>query len=132
MKSTFYILFVLGLLGLSACTQVISITPTIALTSGIEGYVTMGPVCPGPVMEGDTSCQDKPYQANLTILDSQNKQISQFQTDEKGYFKVSLPPGTYNLHPESGNTLPIASDQTVVVTEGQYAQVTIQYDTGIR
>jgi hypothetical protein len=128
--SLLLILFVLILT--SACSQGKNATSTPILSSGIEGYVTQGPVCPGPVQVGDSSCKDQPYQATITILNPDNSQVTQFQTDNEGYFKFSLNPGTYILRPESGIPMPYASDQTIIVLEGQYTQVSIQYDTGIR
>ena len=89
-------------------------------------------MCPGPVPVGGDTCPDQPYQATIIILDSNNKQITQAQTDASGQFIIPLNPGTYTLHPVSGKPFPIASDQTVVVTEGQYIHVTIQFDTGMR
>ena len=110
----------------------VSVTSTPFVSSGIEGHVTKGPTCPGPVRIGATDCQDQPFQANITILDEKDNLITQFQTDSVGYFKLSLNPGTYIIHPESGKPLPTAADQTVVVVGGQFTQVTIPYDTGMR
>jgi hypothetical protein len=109
-----------------------TVTSTPFASSGIEGQVTKGPTCPGPIRIGATECQDQPYQANITILDENNNQIAQFQTDSVGYFKINLDPGSYILHPESGNPLPRAADQTVLVTDGQFTQVSIIFDTGMR
>jgi hypothetical protein len=81
---------------------------------------------------GDTRCQDQPYQAMIAILDMNNNQVTQFQTDKMGNFKITLEPGTYILHPEPGNPLPSASDQTIIVNDGQFTQISIDYDTGIR
>jgi hypothetical protein len=129
MQKRFAILiYIIILIGLSACTT----TPTPSGTSGIEGYVTEGPTCPGPVPIGGNECQDRPYQATITVLTAEGKQVTQFKTDIIGYFKIPLSPGTYILHPESGNPMPNAAEQTVVVSENQYTQVTILYDTGMR
>ena len=125
---------------LSGCTQAFSVTPSISPantpsttpSSGIEGQVTLGPMCPGPVAIGDTSCQDQPYQATITISGVNNQEVGRFQTDAAGYFKITLAPGTYTLHPESEKVLPRASDQTVVVMPNKYTQVTVLYDTGMR
>ena len=143
-----YTLLMIILIGLSACAQQLPIvsTPTISgstdipetatstpfASSGIEGHVTKGPTCPGPVRIGATECQDQPFQANITILDEKDNLITQFQTDSVGYFKLTLDPGTYIIHPESGKPLPTAADQTVVVLGDQFTQVTILYDTGMR
>ena len=126
------LIYVILLIGLSACNSVFSLTPSPSTTSGIEGYVTEGPTCPGPVPVGGNECRDKPYQATITVLTSEGKQVTQFQTDINGYFRIPLSPGTYILHPESGNPLPHAAEQTVVVGQDQYIQVTILYDTGMR
>jgi major membrane immunogen (membrane-anchored lipoprotein) len=117
---------------LNGCIQEITITPSPIPPSGIEGLVTKGPMCPGPVAIGDTKCQDQPYQTAISVLDINNKPITQFQTDVSGLFKIPLAPGTYVLHPESTKNLPHAADQTVIVVAGKFTQVTIQYDTGIR
>jgi hypothetical protein len=119
-------------ISLSGCTQAVSITPSIIPTSGIEGYVTEGPMCPGPVAIGDTRCQDQPYQATISILGADNQEVTRLQADPAGYFKITLAPGTYTLHPLSDKTLPRASDQNVVVTLNQFTQVTVVYDTGMR
>jgi hypothetical protein len=124
------ILFIMA--QLSACSQGMLATSTPILSSGIEGYVTQGPVCPGPVRVGDSTCQDQPYQATISILNPDNSPVTQFLTDNNGYFKFPLNPGSYILHPESGKPMPYASDQTIIVSEGQFTQVSIQYDTGIR
>jgi hypothetical protein len=100
--------------------------------SGIEGSVTIGPNCPGPAKPGSNDCASKPYQASFSVLSETNTPITQLQTDEMGHFHIDLAPGTYILHPESENTFPRASDQTVTVEKGKYTQVDIMFDTGIR
>jgi hypothetical protein len=117
-------------ISLFACNQANPFTPSPTLSSGIEGIVTEGPMCPGPTRIGNP-CPDQPYQTTITILDTQGKQLAQVQTDDSGEFKIPLAPGTYTLH-EPGKPFPIAPDQTVVIEEGTYTQMTIIYDTGIR
>ena len=118
---------------LNACSGV---NPTTlypnTLSSGIEGTVTEGPMCPRPVPFGNNPCPDKPYQVTIAVIDTNKKQIVQISTDRDGYFKIQLPPGMYTLHPEPGKPYPIASNQTVLVEDGQYTQVNFIYDTGIR
>jgi hypothetical protein len=110
-----------------------TVTPNIAPPSGIEGQVTEGPTCPGPVpVNGSTECEDKPYQATLAILDANNQEVTRFQTDINGYFKTILEPGTYTIHPISQNKLPHAADQSAIVYPGQFTRVTVMYDTGMR
>jgi hypothetical protein len=118
---------------LCACTTINFTAPTpTALATGIEGYVTIGPMCPGPVPAFGTQCPDQPYQATLIILDGDNNQITQIQSDIDGFFRITLEPGTYTIHPVPGKTFPNASDQSVKVMEGEYTRVLIQYDSGIR
>lgn len=130
-KTTLISILIVSFL-LGACAQVTTITPSPPPSSGIEGQVTKGPMCPGPVAVGDTKCMDQPYQATISILDFNNKPITQFQTDASGLFKIPLIPGTYIIHPKSDNVLPHAADQSVIVVAGQFTQVTIRYDTGMR
>jgi hypothetical protein len=129
---TRFIPFIIILIGLSACAQGIPVTDTPPTSTGIEGYVFIGPTCPGPERIGATKCQDQPYQANISILDSNKDKIIQFRTDPMGYFKVFLKSDTYILQPEPGKPLPTAEEQSVVVTDGQFTRVTILYDSGIR
>jgi hypothetical protein len=130
-KKIFFPIFIILFL-LSACVQDVPGTPSPTPTSGIEGQVIEGPMCPGPVAIGGNNCPDQPYQATISILDANNKPMTQFQTDSPGYFKIVLPPGTYILHPETDKPFPHAADQSVTVRDGQYTQVTIMYDTGMR
>lgn len=118
--------FLIGVLILALATcSIYSPTPR---GSGIEGQVLLGPVCPVVGQE----CPDQPYQATLTVFSPNGLQIVQFQTDEQGRFQASLVPGEYILHPESPNGLPFAGDQTFMVQTGQYTQITVHYDSGIR
>ena len=98
--------------------------------SGIQGQVLLGPMCAG-VPEGQ-ECPDQPFQATLTVTDRNGVQITQFQTDNQGRFQVLLLPGEYILHPESPNGIPFAGDQSFVVETGQYTQITVHYDSGMR
>jgi hypothetical protein len=118
-------LFLLFGLLLAACLQ--SPQPS---DGGIEGTVTVGPMC--PVMQEDVPCPDQPYQATLTVLTRSGKKVTQFQTDENGRFRVNLSAGDYVLHPESPNSLPFAADIPFTVNEHKFTQLEISYDSGIR
>jgi len=101
--------------------------------SGIQGQVLIGPTCPGPARaEPSTQCADKPFQATFTVLNQSKQPVTQFQTNEQGHFQIALPPGTYILQPETSSALPRAADQTVTVTKGQFTELQITFDSGIR
>ncbi|HUG33869.1 MAG TPA: hypothetical protein VMJ90_03800 [Anaerolineales bacterium] len=119
--------FLAGLLilALTACAS--QPTPT---DSGVEGQVFIGPIC--PVVQIGQECPDQPYQAVLTVLSPDGREIVQVQTDEHGIFKIPLAPGEYILRPESPNVLPFASEQPFVVESGMFTQVIVNYDSGIR
>jgi hypothetical protein len=119
-------LLVLFVILLASCSSV-NPTPT---DSGIEGQVFVGPMC--PVMREGEECPDHPYQALLTVTSPKGDRIVQIQTDEDGSFRIPLRPGEYILHPETPNVLPFAGEQTVIVEEGEYTQVIVNYDSGIR
>ena len=115
------------LLFLAACSS------QLPANTGIEGQVLIGPIC--PVVQEGKGCPDKPYQATLTILDSSGtRKITRFQTDAEGWFRLPLAPGNYILHPETPDNiaLPIAPEQNFTVTEGQFTQINVVYDSGIR
>ncbi len=131
MVRVFFLVF-MALLSITGCSSNGSVDPTANYSSGIEGRVTEGPMCPGPVPVGNNTCPDQAYQATIIIMNADNVQVTQVQSDVNGYFKTYLAPGTYVLHPNPGKPLPYAADQTVVVVAGQFTQVSIVYDTGMR
>ena len=98
--------------------------------TGVQGQVFIGPMC--PVAEQGDKCPDQPYQATLTINDSDGKQIAQVTTDKNGRFKLPLEPGEYILHPESAIMTPYASDRAFVVEAGRFTQIIVTYDNEIR
>jgi len=120
--------FVLGILIilLSTCSMK---TPTPS-DSGIEGQALIGPAC--PVVKVGQECPDQPYEAVLTVNSSKGERIVQVKTDENGMFKIPLSPGEYILHPESPDSIPFASEQSVLVEAGRFTQVSVHYDSGIR
>ncbi len=98
--------------------------------SGIAGQVLIGPGC--PVQQVDTACPDRPYQTTLTVNNLAGEKIVQVQTDADGRFRVPLPSGDYILHPETTGRYPSAADQNITVSVGQFTQIIVTYDSGIR
>jgi hypothetical protein len=121
-----YLLFALCLC-LAGCSQ--TAAPT---DSGIVGKVVIGPTC--PVEMPGLDCADKPYQATLTVLTPSGDKVTRFTTDEEGQFRVNLAPGQYILHPESPDDmgLPYGVEQTFAVEKGQFNELLVMYDSGIR
>jgi hypothetical protein len=111
---------------LAACAS----SATNTTTSGIYGQVTIGPAC--PVQQINNPCPDQPYPATIIVLDSNRQQVTRFQTDAQGNFKIGLQPGTYILVPQSPNVMPHAGEQEVTVPANIFTQVAIVYDSGIR
>ena len=106
-----------------------SIKPS-STNSGVEGQVWIGPNC--PVVQQGQECPDQPYQATITVNNSDGRMVAQVQTNVMGYFKIPLEPGEYILHPESPNVMPYAGDQNFVVAADKFTKLTVQYDSGIR
>ncbi len=98
--------------------------------SGVEGRVTIGPMC--PVVRLDQPCLDQPYQATLTVLNLSGKKVAQAMSDVNGLYRLALQPGDYTMHPESPYAMPHAQDQPFTVITGQFTKVDIVYDSGIR
>lgn len=108
-------------------------TPTALVPSGIRGTVSLGPTCPGPV---DPSATQEPcvtpYSAQLAILDGEGNVVARVTSGADGKFAVDLPPGEYTVAPQNGDPVPSAQSQPVTVTAGEYTEIEINYDTGIR
>ena len=120
-------LLCLGLVVLAA----VACAPGVPVDSGVQGQVTIGPMC--PVSRPDVPCPDQPYAATLSILAAgTSRQVASAASDESGYFKVLLPPGTYVIHPESPGFLPRGIEVEVTVLPHQFTQQDVQYDSGIR
>src|SRR5215475_15872704 len=70
--------------------------------SGIEGRVSIGPMC--PVERPDRPCPDKPFAASIKIQnqDDQGDHLT-VRSGEDGRFHVKLAPGMYKLTPVSPN-----------------------------
>lgn len=102
--------------------------------SGIRGTVLLGPTCP----VGGEPGEDNPvpcvtaYAASLVVVDSESAVVARITSGNDGKFQVELPPGDYVVTPSTGaDTYPIAQPVSVTVSPGTYADVEINYDTGI-
>ncbi|MBO0798055.1 MAG: cupredoxin domain-containing protein [Blastocatellia bacterium] len=108
--------------------------PSETSDSGIEGEVSIGPMC--PVERLDRPCPDKPFEASIEIQnqDNQGSQLT-IRSGKDGRFRIKLTPGKYKLTPTAPNhdAPPHAPPpQSVTVESGKYTHVAIRYDSGIR
>lgn len=103
------------------------------LDSGISGIILAGPQCPVE-MPDRPECDDQPFQGTVVVRSANGLiEVTRFTADSDGRFRVPLFPGTYCLDPMSGrNGFPFAAPQTVEVRSGEFIEITILYDTGIR
>lgn len=101
--------------------------------SGVQGTVSLGPTCPVERTPPDPACADKPYPTAIAVYHTGSTSVFVIgNSDAKGMFKLSLPPGSYTLEATSGNILPRCTSVTVQVPATGYASTAISCDTGIR
>ncbi len=107
---------------------------TPAPPSGISGLVILAPTCPiseEPDPLNPVPCLT-PFSAQLVILDQDNGVAARVTSDADGHFEVTLTPGEYVITPLGGDPFPMAQPLAVTVVAGEYVEVEINYDTGIR
>jgi hypothetical protein len=114
-------LLLIAALALAACGQVGS-------SSGIRGTILAGPACPGPARL-DSPCPDRPVSMTVEVVGGTTVAAT-FTTDAAGKFSVTVSPGTYTLRSRTG--LPTLKSATVVVVDGQFTEVELHADTGMR
>jgi hypothetical protein len=100
----------------------------IPANTGIRGTVLAGPACPGPARL-DSPCPDRPVSMTVEVM-SGTTVAATFTTDTAGRFSVGVGAGTYTLRSKTG--LPTLKSPTVVVVDGQFTDVELHADTGIR
>jgi hypothetical protein len=123
------------LLVLTACNTPNTSTQQNGTTvkSGIEGTVTIGPNCPVQRVD-NPNCNDRPYKGVIHVNTNNGIWVTKFQANAQGIFKIELEPGKYTLDPQTPveGILPLAPSQDVIVVDGAFTTVTIQYDSGLR
>ncbi len=136
-KSSSALLLALGCLTMFVigCSEIGIQIPTATPPSGIRGTVVLGPTCPGstdPGADDPVPCLT-PYAASLVILDSEGGRVQSITSGNDGKFQVDLAPGDYVVTPVPGtDPYPIAQPVSVTVAAGDFVDVEINYDTGIR
>ncbi len=117
-------------------TSAVAPTPTAATdsqsqASGARFTAQMGPTCPGPERPGEVCT--RPYQGELLVKDASGAEVAQVQTDEKGQATLDLAPGEYTVVPVVDDSpYPRGAQVIFTVQAGQYTDVAVELDTGIR
>lgn len=119
----------------STLVEKASILPT--PSSGISGYIHMGPTCPVEKIPPDPKCADKPYvNVAVSILSKANgTRIARSVSDANGKFEAGILPGNYMIivGPEIDNPLPRCNNPIdVTVSVNKFTNIDISCDTGIR
>ena len=106
--------------------------PSPALTSGIRGVVLLSPTC--GAQAADASPCVTPYAARLVITDENGTIVGTITSGADGHFEIPLPPGNYVIQPKPGDGgVPFATSAIpVTVVADDYADVEVDYDSGIR
>jgi hypothetical protein len=120
---------VFGLIVMAVCVST-GQTPS-GGESGIEGVITIGPANPGPTRVGGAA--STPLANASFAVEKNNGEVTSFITDEKGRFRVSLPPGHYKISMKGrkssiGRFGPFEAD----VATGKMTNVQWECDSGIR
>ena len=113
------------------CRLLLAETPSKDAGTGLEGVISISPVQAGPIRPGVPD--SKPLGHTEFVVTKDDKQVASFETDDKGHFKISLPPGHYSisrkgLKPGIGNYGPFEAD----VGAGEMKRIQWTIDSGIR
>jgi hypothetical protein len=82
----------------------------------------------------NSPCPPRPLAATIVVRDGNGMEVTRFHSGADGRFKVNLAAGSYTLLglTVGSSFLPRPIPTSVTVTQGTYASVTVQYDSGIR
>lgn len=124
----------LVVLALAACAKKSAPVPADAGSSGIRGKVLLGPACPGPIV-ASSPCPDEPVSILIRIESAATGEpMATVRSDSSGEFRIALPPGDYLLipEPEQSGGFPHGGPVDVTVKPGEFSQVTLKLDSGLR
>ncbi len=117
----------------NSVTIIVSLASVATGSSGLAGYIHMGPVCPVEKIPPDPNCADKPYQTLVAVFRKSDPvhAVALTKSDAKGMFSVSLPSGEYTVGAGESN-LPRCGQSEATVTQNKFTNMDISCDTGIR
>lgn len=102
-----------------------------APASGIEGLVSAGPQC--PVVVQGSPCPDAPWRGTVRVTTPDGALVEEVETDNRGRFHVPLAAGVYQVVAVTGSTPPPTSaPEAVTVSNGDWIEITLTVDTGVR
>jgi hypothetical protein len=88
------------------------------------------PTCPGPERPGQICTQ--PYQGLFIVTNNAGAEAARATTDQDGKATIDLPPGNYTITPKVEGRFPSGAPAAVTVLSGQYVEVSIELDSGLR
>jgi hypothetical protein len=102
---------------------------TVSADTGITGIALAAPQC--PVERQDSPCPPKPVAVRIIVKDTSGTEVTAFTSEADGRFRVELTPGHYVLV-TADQLPPTLAPQDVTVVSGQFTEVQLDLDTGIR
>jgi|SRR5437588_8990769 len=101
-------------------------------TSGVEGTVLFGPLC--PVERADSPCPPRPIAADITVSTPTGITVTSWTSNANGSYRIGLGPGTYVLTARAPGpgAFGVSKPVDVVVVLGRYTNVDLMVDSGIR
>jgi hypothetical protein len=102
--------------------------------TGVRGTVTAGPTCPVETEPPDPGCAERPVAgAVLVFTDAGGLEVARVTSNTDGTFTVELAPGAYRVSAEPVDGLMgTPAPMEVQVEAGQWTELPVSYDTGIR
>ena len=101
--------------------------------SGIEGAISISPTHGGPIREGVSDSKALASIKFAVLREGESAPVASFTTDEKGHFRVSLPPGHYSVAREGGKRgIGSFGPFDVEVGAGKMTSVQWHCDSGMR
>jgi hypothetical protein len=101
--------------------------------AGVTGTTVVDVGC--PTLATGQTCPTRPLAARLEFspVGAAGSGVTE-ETGADGRFTVDLAPGTYELVATvpGGGPLPSAEPMTVTVQDGEYSEVTVTFDSGVR
>ena len=123
------LLTIFWLIAMAVCTST-GQTPS-GGESGIDGIITISPAKPGPTRIDEAG--SVPLANTAFAIESNDREVGSLTTDEKGHFRVALPPGHYKVSLKGRKTsIGRFGPFEVEVVSGKMTNVQWECDSGIR